>query len=304
MPEPHCVLRAEPYLRRAVTPMPVTKKRFRARGNGLSLSVVEWAPSAGSKRTCLLLHGFMDAAESFDLVAPTLAEAGLRVIAPDLRGFGESDRVSGGGYYHFPDYLADVDALLGSIEGAVSIVGHSMGGTVATLYAGARPERVERLAILEGMGPLDTPDDVAPESARKWLDDLTTTLEASAMTEEEALRRLVTAHPRVDPSVLATRLLHLAKWEGDRLVWRYDPLHRTTSPMPFFARVYRAFAARVECPVLFVTGGQLGWRVPDEDARLSAFARVERVELDGAGHMMHWTQPAALAGSILRFLQA
>jgi pimeloyl-ACP methyl ester carboxylesterase len=77
----------------------------------------------------------MDAAASFDLVAPALADAGLRVVAPDLRGFGESDRVAGGGYYHFPDYVADVDALL---DGDVFVIGHSMGGTIATLLAGTR----------------------------------------------------------------------------------------------------------------------------------------------------------------------
>ncbi len=263
------------------------------RGNGLELSVVEWAPES-PRATCLLLHGFMDAAESFDLVAPALAASGLRVIAPDLRGFGDSDRVRGGGYYHFPDYVADVDAL---VREPCFVVGHSMGGTVATLYAGARPDRVKKLAVLEGVGPIDHRAEDAPLRMAKWLEDLGKQQGAPAMTEEDAMRRLLAAHPRVPRDVLATRLALLFR-DG---AWRYDPLHKTTSPMPFFADVFRAFAARVACPVLYVSGGALGWRVPDEAARLAAFARVTHVDLPEVGHMMHWTAPAALADALIAF---
>ncbi len=273
-------------------------KRYRVRGNGLELSVVEWAP-ASPRATVLLLHGFMDAAASFDLVAPALADAGLRVVAPDLRGFGESDRVPSGGYYHFPDYVADADALL---EGDVFVVGHSMGGTIATLLAGTRPEHVKKLAVLEGVGPLDNPDDTAPLRMRKWLEDLKALPKTQPMTEEDALRRLVAVHPRVPREVLSTRIPHLAsRGGGGKLTWRYDPLHRTTSPMPFFAKVYGAFAARVTCPVLYVTGGPLGWRVPDEDARVAIFPSATRVDIPDAGHMMHWSAPDALSRALIEF---
>jgi pimeloyl-ACP methyl ester carboxylesterase len=288
--------------RRAMT---IQSRRFRARGNGLELSAVEWTPPS-PRATCLLLHGFMDAAESFDLVAPKLAAgANVRVVAPDLRGFGHSDRVTGGGYYHFPDYVADVDALVSAMPGKLLVVGHSMGGTIATLFASARPERVEKLAVLEGLGPPDNADDVAPMRMRKWLEEMTSPPVSVAMTEEDALRRLTTAHPRVPREVLASRLPFLTVKDAsapDKIVWRYDPVHRTTSPMPFFARVHAAFAARVECPVLHVTGGPLGWRVPDEDARLSAFTNVKRADIDGAGHMMHWTAPEALTKLLVDFL--
>jgi pimeloyl-ACP methyl ester carboxylesterase len=73
--------------------------------------------------------------------------------------------------------------------------------------------------------------------------------------------------------------------------------------MPFFADVFRAFAARAACPVLYVSGGPLGWRVPDEPARLAGFAHVTHVDLPDAGHMMHWTAPSALAGALVGFLR-
>jgi pimeloyl-ACP methyl ester carboxylesterase len=276
-------------------------RRFRARGNGLGLSVVEW-PAPNPRATCLLLHGFMDAAATFDLVAPAMS-SGVRVVAPDLRGFGESDRVSGGGYYHFPDYVADVDALVREhVSGELFVVGHSMGGTVATLFTGARPERVAKLALLEGLGPPDNEHDMAPLRMRKWLEELSAPPTASAMTEEDALRRLAASHPRVPREVLASRLPLLASRGADgTYTWRFDPLHRTTSPMPFFAKVYAAYAARVSCPVLYVSGGALGWRVPDEDARLAGFARAKHVDIDDAGHMMHWTKPDALSRALLDF---
>lgn len=272
-------------------------KRFRAKGNGLELSIALWE-AATPRGTCVLLHGFMDAAESFDLVAPALAASGLRVLAPDLRGFGESDRVSGGGYYHFPDYVADLDAALAKLAPEpFFLVGHSMGGTVATLFAGARPERVTKLAVLEGLGPPDHPAELAPVRMTQWLDDLASQRPPKKTSDEDALRRLAIAHPRVPREILETRLPRLFH-EG---TWRHDPMHRTTSPMPFFAAVYRAFAARVACPVLFVSGGPLGWRVPDEAERLAAFANVTHVDLPDAGHMMHWTAPDALATALLGF---
>jgi len=274
----------------------MSTRRFRARGNGLDLSVVEWG---GGPVTCVLLHGFADAAASFDLVAPALAASGLRVLAPDLRGFGESDRVPRGGYYHFPDYVADVDALVRAhAPDPFLLVGHSMGGTVATMFAGARPECVRKLALLEGVGPPDHAPSIAPLRARKWLEDLAAPPEPAKMTEAEALARLAATHPRVPRDVLASRLPHLFA-DG---AWRHDALHRTTSPTPFFADVYRAYAARVACPVLYVSGGALGWRVPDEDARLAAFADVKHVDLADAGHMMHWTKPGEAAGVLVEFL--
>lgn len=273
--------------------------------NGLVHHVLEWA-ARDPQATALLLHGFMDAAGTWDLVAPALADAGLRVFAPDLRGFGDGARVPPGAYYHFPDYVADVADLVDALVPAgtpLLLVGHSMGGTIATLYAGTFPDRVTRLVLAEGGGPPDNQHVHSPERMRRWIDDVRTTRargERSMPSREDALRRLVGNHPRVPREVLATRLAALARDLPDgRVAWKADPLHATRSPMPFFAESFKEFARRVTCPALFVSGGVLGWHPPDEEERLACFRSLDRVEIADAGHMMHWTQPETMAQHLL-----
>src|SRR4051794_24555734 len=101
------------------------------RVNGLKLYVHRFRDPAAapSGLTILLVHGFLDSGATWDLVAPRLARAGHDVVAPDLRGFGLSDYVGAGGYYHFPDYIADLAELVDAIAPRrLSVVGHSMGG--------------------------------------------------------------------------------------------------------------------------------------------------------------------------------
>lgn len=286
-------------------------RKLRVDANGLSQSVLMWG-DATAERTALLVHGYMDAAGTWDRVAPALAAQGLRVLAPDMRGFGDGPRVASGGYYHFADYVADVSGLLDALAptGKVALVGHSMGGTIATLYAGAFPERVSHLASLEGLGPPDTPMTAGPARMRSWIEGVRALRqkgEPTVLDREEARRRLAVAHPGVDPEVLATRLPHLVRDlddlpGSDRVAWRSDPLHRTTSPVPFFSALFIEYARRVGAPVLFVSGGKTGFHPPDEEARLAAFARLERTTIEDAGHMIHWTRPEVLSARLVRFL--
>ncbi len=284
--------------------------------NGLAHNVFEWVPDANARpvasraaSTVVLVHGFMDAGGTWDLVAPLLAAAGFRVLAPDMRGFGDGARAPAGSYYHFVDYVFDLADIVDQLSPGepIALVGHSMGGTIATLFAGTFPERVARLAIIEGVGPPDNPWEMGPLRMRGWIEQVRTLRgrgdRRTTFTREDALKRMSANHPNVAPEVLAHRLPHLAAEAGeDRLAWQFDPLHRTTAPMPFFAKLFVEFAKRVTCPVLFVSGGALGYHPPDEDERLAAFARCERAELGDAGHMVHWTQPATLAKLLLAHL--
>lgn len=296
-----------------------TPRALRVRANDLEHAVLEWGPSTaaeglsagGAPRTIVLVHGFMDAAATWDRVGAGLASAGFRVLAPDMRGFGEGARAAPGSYYHFVDYVFDLADLLVELVGdePVSLVGHSMGGTIATLYAGTFPERVARLALLEGIGPPDNEPDAAPTRMRSWIEQVRKVRargeDRSSFDHEGGLERLRFGHPRVPEEVLAVRLPQLAAAKADgRLSWRFDPLHRTTSPVPFFAPVLAAFARRVTAPVLFVSGGPEGYHPADEETRLAAFAELERVELPAAGHMLHWTAPDELTGALATFFRA
>lgn len=278
--------------------------------NGLDHHVLEWSEGQATDDTAVLVHGFQDAAATWDDVAAGLARAGFRVLVPDMRGFGDGPRVPPGAYYYFPDYVSDLAALVAAEVGRRSrlfVVGHSMGATVVTYFAGAFPERLTKLALIDGVGPPDNPADVAPDRMRRWIEGAYETTPANrTMTRAEGHRRLQRFNPQVDAAILARKLPQLSRpadgaGEGDdAIVWKGDPLHATTSPIPFHAEGYRAFARRVTCPVLHVSGGASGFHVPDEDERLASFPALSRVVLEG-GHSLHWTMPAELTTALLAF---
>jgi pimeloyl-ACP methyl ester carboxylesterase len=104
----------------------------------------------------VLLHGYMDVAATFQFVVDALREiegSARYFIAPDLRGYGLTDTPAADCYW-FLDYIADLEAVLAELghDGVIDLLGHSMGGNVAMMYAGLRPTRVRRLVNLEGFG--------------------------------------------------------------------------------------------------------------------------------------------------------
>ncbi len=292
----------------------VQRREHRVVANGLEHRVLEWtrATSPGADPlhgTALLLHGYMDAAATWQEVARRLTMEGLRVLAPDLRGYGNSARAPAGSYYHFPDYVADVADLVDqlALRTPLFLVGHSMGGTIATLYSGAFPASVTKLALLEGLGPPGGSFDSMPERMRTWIEQTRAARRDGPRgkvvgTPEDALRRLAGNHPGVPIEALRAHVPELVTDAGEgRVGWKADPLHKSMSPMPFFAEGYIQFAKRITCPVLYVSGGPQGFHADDEPARLSAFASLARFEIPDAGHMMHWTRPDEVARELAAF---
>jgi pimeloyl-ACP methyl ester carboxylesterase len=279
--------------------------------NGLRHNVLEWTTRAATAGpTALIVHGFQDAAATWDDVATVLAEdGGLRVLAPDMRGFGDGPRVPAGAYYYFPDYVADLAALIRAHvarDAPLFVVGHSMGATVVSYYAGAFPELPTKIALVDGVGPMDNPASVAPVRLRAWIEGQdrvhTEPPRARFATLEDATVRLGRYNPGLDPAMLRRRAAQLTRRDeaAQAFTWKHDPLHATTSPIPFFAQSYRAFASQVTCPTLYVSGGPQGFHVPDEEERLSCFAALTRETIDG-GHALHWTRPRELGDALVRF---
>jgi pimeloyl-ACP methyl ester carboxylesterase len=253
----------------------------------------------------VLLHGYMDAGGTWDLVAPTLEGAGYHVVTPDLRGYGKGPRAGAGDAYHFADYVLDLARVFESLPSRpLYLVGHSMGGVVATLFAGTYPERVDKLALLEGVGP---PDHVPGTMTARMRGFVEGTLRGErdaqrSMTLDEALVRMKVQHARIDEDVLRSRLVHLLEpAEEGMFRWRYDLRHRAKSASPFMVSSFAEYAAAISCPVLFLSGGTTGYHPDDEAARLLHYKVLTTHTLEGAGHMMHWTQPERLAQTLLAF---
>jgi pimeloyl-ACP methyl ester carboxylesterase len=278
-------------------------RSLRCFANGLDHHVLEWGD--GVTPTALIVHGFQDAAATWDEVAAALAAGGVRVLVPDLRGFGDGPRAPRGSYYHFADYVADLASLTGKLVGPapVFLIGHSMGASVASYFAGALPERVAKLALVEGIGPPDNAPEVAPDRMRRWIETVDLADGAAdlrAFSMDEALARLARHNPDIAPQRLARRATQLLRAVDGGFVWKHDPLHATTSPAPFFARTFRAFLHQLTCPVLHVSGGARGLHVPDEEERLACIAKLTRLTIEG-GHALHWSKPGELATALVAF---
>ena len=150
---------------------------------GISYHVLHWGQTSGTLPPLVLVHGWMDVAASYQFVVDALSDAfaeGRSIIAPDWRGYGKTS-ANGADNFWYPDYLADLDFLLDHYAPgqATDLVGHSMGGNVAMLYAGVRPERIRKLINLEGFGMPATRPSQAPGRFAKWMDELKACTRAS-----------------------------------------------------------------------------------------------------------------------------
>jgi pimeloyl-ACP methyl ester carboxylesterase len=282
-------------------------------GTGLRYHVLEWgADDISLQHTVLMLHGFLDLAWAWVHTVEAALAGRFHVIAPDLRGHGDSDRVGPGGYYHFVDYIADVHDLAAELgRDRISIVGHSMGGSIATMYTGAFPDRVASVALLEGLGP---PEQTTPMPDRvvAWLAGWKRARDAMAKgydSIEQAAARLRSHDPLLEEALSLELAAHATRIDkppdGDgKLRFKHDPLHGTLSPYPFRFDAAASFWQRIDCPVLVVEASESAFHHSAEEMnrRLSCLAHVERVELAGAGHMMHRHQPAALGALLADFL--
>jgi pimeloyl-ACP methyl ester carboxylesterase len=273
---------------------------------GLRLHVAAWGPRAAPP--LLLLHGYQDHARLFDGLARRLVAGGQRVLALDLRGHGDSDHVGAGGAYHFADYVADLHGVLAALVGGepARLVGHSLGGAVVTFYAGAFPERVSHLGIIEALGPHPHDPSVGPDRMHGHAEDILRLRDApgrSYPTVAAAAERVLAKNPRIRPDDALHYARHGTRPVGDGFVWKFDPRLHARQPYPWLEEMVLSFLMRIQAPVLFMEGSR-GMRLPPEarERRLGRIARVEAVLVEDAGHHVHLDAPDAVAGHLLRFL--
>lgn len=270
--------------------------------NRLRHHLLEWG---AGERLVLLLHGFLEHAHVWELVGPRLAAAGWHVYALDWRGHGDSEWIGAGGYYHFADYVADLDGVVRQLGGRPALVAHSMGGNAAVLYAGTAPQRVRALVSIEGLGPPDVGPEAARERYAQWLADLERTAARPRPTFSlaAAAERLRERYPRMSDAAIALLAEHGTRPEHGARAWKFDPLHQTRAPQPYSVAQARPFWTAVACPVLYVEGDESLLRLPEADLgeRLAAL-RAARAVIRGSAHHPHLEQPAALAALLLEFL--
>lgn len=276
---------------------------------GVDYRLLRWG-QAGAQ-PLLLLHGWMDSAETFQFMLDA-APASLReydVIAPDWRGFGLSSW-AGEGYY-FPDYLADLDALLAWLApaGPVALLGHSMGGIVAGLYAGIRPERVGKLISLEGFGLPATQPEQAPARYRRWLDEQAAGASWRSLAGlEEIAARLQKTHAKLDGDQAAWLAAALTAGSDDGWRYRADPRHRWVNPVLYRQEEAMACWREVSADTLWLAGDEaklLSWlgETPEQFAlRRACIARLQYQVLPGCGHNLHHDAPALVAQRVADFL--
>lgn len=256
-----------------------------------------------------LLHGWMDISASFQFLVDAL-RGSWRVIAPDWRGFGLSARQRSA--YWFPDYLADLEALLNqySLHEPAFLVGHSMGGNIACLYAGVRPGRVARVATLEGFGLVPTAADEAVSRYAKWLDQLADPpwFKTYGSREELALR-LRRDNPRLDAQKAEFLAAHFGTVGDDgRVEIAADPYHKLVNPVLYRLEEAKACWRAIEAPVLWVGAKDSyvmkGFRGREEDyaSRLACFRDIREVMIEDCSHMMHHDRPHELAVLLESFL--
>jgi len=270
--------------------------------NRLRHHLLEWGDNGP---IVLLLHGFLEHAHTWDLVAPQLAAAGHHVFALDWRGHGDSDRGGAGGYYYFADYTADLAFVVRALGDRVALVAHSMGATASMHYAGAEPDRVTGLVLVDGLGPPDMDPHPTPHRFRAWIRDLERVAgrEIAPMTLDEATRRLSERFLGFSPAVARHMAEHGTRDVPGGLAWKFDPLHQTSGPVPFSRTRAMALWHEIRCPVLLIEGGDSALRLDatDKAERLAAM-RARTAVVPGAGHHPHLERPQIFTGLVLDFL--
>jgi len=259
----------------------------------LRLHYLDWGN--GGKPTLVLVHGGRDHAHSWDWVARRL-RGDYHVVAPDLRGHGDSAWAIGG-MYAISDFVLDLAQLLEALGTfPVIIVSHSLGGMVSLQYTGLYPERVSRLVAIEGLGPppkmlAEMRSTAVDERLRRWIADMQG-LAARApkryASVEEAANRMQEVNSFLSEEQARHLTIHgVARNEDGSYSWKFDNYVRASAPFRFDEDEVRTLWGRMACPTLLCRGTESWASDPVVDGRIDAFRNASARNFEGAGHWVH-----------------
>ena len=275
-----------------------------------------WGDPRAGKVPLVLVHGWMDVGASWQFVVAALPDD-YYVNAPDWRGYGLTESAPADNYW-FPDYLADLDFLLDRYSPVepVNLVGHSMGGNIAMLYSGSRPQRIRGLVNLEGFGMAATRPSQAPKRYAKWMDELKALHRGELALKgydsvDGVARRLMKTNRRLGQDKDDWLARHWARQEPDGQ-WRIlgDTAHKIINASLFRVDEVLEIYKSISAPTLSVTASdnslETWWKgkftLAEYQERLLAVPRVAQAQIADAGHMLHHDQPEQLARLIHDFL--
>ncbi len=272
------------------TPGPTSHTYFSQR---LRLHYVDWGNPG--RPPLLLIHGGRDHCRNWDWTAAALRDD-WHIIAPDLRGHGDS-QWSPDGSYTMAGYIYDLAQLIHQQRLApVTIIAHSLGGNIALRYAGIYPETVARLVAIEGLGP--PPSALAERRAKtiaermdEWIRErraLAGRMPRRYASIEDAFRRM----QEENPHLTAQQARHLTvqgvnQNEDGTYSWKFDNYVRAWPPYDMPGRDIQLLWSRISCPTLLLYGKESQSGNPADDGRAQPFRHARVVGIDGAGHWLH-----------------
>ena len=265
--------------------------------NGLKHFVVD----QGDGPPVVLLHGFPDSADMWRNQVPALVDAGFRVIAPDLRGFGDTDMPVGVDNYVIFNAIADVRAIMDSlgIERA-HVVGHDFGAGLAWIMATAQPELEDKLVVLTVGHPGTFTRPVFKQMQMSWY---------SFFFQFEGIAETILE--RDDWSLLREWLASSPDIER-ALEWMKRP-GALTAGLSWYRANFRPEVWGIEIPYPEVSAPTMGiW--PTEDFALSEEQMTDSVQfcsgpwryerIEGAGHWVMLEKPHEVNALLLDFLKS
>ncbi len=276
------------------------------RSQRLRLRYVDWGN--GAANSMLLVHGMRDHCRTWDSLARNFAPD-YHVVAPDLRGHGDSEWVHGSSY-HFLDYVYDLDQLVLQRELApATVIAHSMGGTLALIFAACFPEKVERLVVIEAVGSWYArhEEKPLPERVREWVENtraLAGRLPRRYESLEDACARMQRANPHLSPEQARHLTVHGSNQNEDgTYTWKYD---NYTHAWPAFNIPYRQLIElwkQITCPVLMINAdGGFKHRVGQDDT-VDFFQNGHTVNIADAGHWAYHDKLDEVVGTVREFLR-